>query len=376
MKRAHLSGGERSGVAEALRPNERKGNFMTSPEQADERKAFEAWIQAPVSADEDPGAWLAGYATEAAWQAWKERARLAAVALHPAPPLGPWEMSVAQSELANAHAALDSLDVPRDDGDGAEPVVYTIVGRIRRFAAMTQPRHPAPSEPPPQIGDSLRKIAVAVGLEPVALNMEAVAARVLKLSDDAKGTDVTNLDAMVARFLQWRLPENFAPDCGISFARTHKGLDGNPVPYEPVGTNLLTYEQAKEMLLHVLAATPQVHPAQTAPAADYRAMWLDAIKLNQQLCAALADQGRSGSLPSGGAPAAREADERSLTAVDAARYRWLRGHTKVRIVSDDEDGGDAIWASSFDSPDDVDAAIDAAMSGVPQDSEPTRRSDE
>jgi hypothetical protein len=59
-----------------------------------------------------------------------------------------------------------------------------------------------------------------------------------------------NIDKMVDRFLNWRLPNDFAPDCGISF---------NPAPdamgYEPtwpVGTNLLTAVQAKQMLSEVV----------------------------------------------------------------------------------------------------------------------------
>lgn len=52
------------------------------------------------------------------------------------------------------------------------------------------------------------------------------------------------LDAMVNRFLAWTLPDEFWPDCGISY---------NPIPgSKPTGTNLLTAEQAKAMLLHVL----------------------------------------------------------------------------------------------------------------------------
>jgi hypothetical protein len=56
------------------------------------------------------------------------------------------------------------------------------------------------------------------------------------------------LDAMVDRFLTWRLPDDFYPDCGISFTKLN-----HPNSW-PVGTNLLTAEQAKAMLLHVLGA--------------------------------------------------------------------------------------------------------------------------
>jgi hypothetical protein len=56
------------------------------------------------------------------------------------------------------------------------------------------------------------------------------------------------LDATVDRFLQWRLPDTFAPDCGISFTPLN-----HPNSW-PTGTNLLTAAQAKDMLRHVLAA--------------------------------------------------------------------------------------------------------------------------
>lgn len=55
-------------------------------------------------------------------------------------------------------------------------------------------------------------------------------------------------DEMVTRFLGWSLPKDFAPDGGISF----KPL--NHPNCWPVGTNLFTADQARQMLNHVLAA--------------------------------------------------------------------------------------------------------------------------
>lgn len=57
-------------------------------------------------------------------------------------------------------------------------------------------------------------------------------------------------DAMVDRFLSWRLPQDFSPDCGITF---------KPHPHPnawPIGTNLLNADQARKMLEHVLAIAP------------------------------------------------------------------------------------------------------------------------
>lgn len=67
-------------------------------------------------------------------------------------------------------------------------------------------------------------------------------------------------DEMVNRFLGWKLPEDFAPDCGITF----KPMRNEHMPWggdknEPVGTNLLTAVQARAMLEHVLAE-PTVQP--------------------------------------------------------------------------------------------------------------------
>lgn len=69
--------------------------------------------------------------------------------------------------------------------------------------------------------------------------------------------------AMVSRFLNWKLPEHFNPDGGVVFARTYNGWDsdtGTVVsktrqhgdPFWPVGTNLFTADQAREMVEHML----------------------------------------------------------------------------------------------------------------------------
>jgi hypothetical protein len=58
-------------------------------------------------------------------------------------------------------------------------------------------------------------------------------------------------DAMVSRFLGWKLPSDFAPDCGISFDG-RKDDEWNKNLTWPIGTNLFTANQAKAMLEHVL----------------------------------------------------------------------------------------------------------------------------
>lgn len=60
--------------------------------------------------------------------------------------------------------------------------------------------------------------------------------------------------AMVQRFLGWRLPDDFAPDAGVSFRPP-----SNPHSW-PIGTNLLTADQAQRMLEHVAQAVPVLPP--------------------------------------------------------------------------------------------------------------------
>ncbi len=59
---------------------------------------------------------------------------------------------------------------------------------------------------------------------------------------------------MVSRFLQWKLPENFNPDGGISFERDYNQNTPWPAKHEPVGTNLFDAQQAEAMVRHILAA--------------------------------------------------------------------------------------------------------------------------
>lgn len=66
------------------------------------------------------------------------------------------------------------------------------------------------------------------------------------VAEPANGREV--VAEMVRRFLSWRVPPDFAPDGGISFT---------PHPYPecwPIGTNLLTEQQAKAMFLQCLPA--------------------------------------------------------------------------------------------------------------------------
>lgn len=56
-------------------------------------------------------------------------------------------------------------------------------------------------------------------------------------------------DDMVLRFLNWKVPQHFYPDCYISFDREKASQSPNSWP---TGTNLLGADQARKMLEHVL----------------------------------------------------------------------------------------------------------------------------
>lgn len=55
---------------------------------------------------------------------------------------------------------------------------------------------------------------------------------------------------MTNRFLCWKLPQDFHPDAGISFVPTHFQKGENADLHWPVGTNLLTANQAQAMFEH------------------------------------------------------------------------------------------------------------------------------
>lgn len=59
------------------------------------------------------------------------------------------------------------------------------------------------------------------------------------------------IDAMVDKFLSWKLPADFAPDAGITFTPGHVTSSS---PFWPTGTNLLTAVQAQSMVEHMLSA--------------------------------------------------------------------------------------------------------------------------
>lgn len=61
---------------------------------------------------------------------------------------------------------------------------------------------------------------------------------------------------MVDRFLGWKLPADFHPDCGISFKKTFNDHMTPPMKNEPIGTNLFDAMQATAMVRYMLEGLP------------------------------------------------------------------------------------------------------------------------
>lgn len=62
---------------------------------------------------------------------------------------------------------------------------------------------------------------------------------------------------MTDRFLSWKLPEDFNPDCGISFNRTANLGTEHQYHLEPIGTNLFTVTQAEAMVRYMIEFMPK-----------------------------------------------------------------------------------------------------------------------
>lgn len=60
---------------------------------------------------------------------------------------------------------------------------------------------------------------------------------------------------MTDRFLQWKLPDDFNPDGGITFKKIANEGTNYPHTYNPVGTNLFSSTQAEAMIEYLLGTT-------------------------------------------------------------------------------------------------------------------------
>ena len=81
--------------------------------------------------------------------------------------------------------------------------------------------------------------------------------------------DDNQIKHMVNRFLSWKLPGDFAPDCGISFdANAAVKLNTRNSRYEPSGTNLFDGRQADEMVRYMVEGMPAGLPQASGTESD------------------------------------------------------------------------------------------------------------
>lgn len=113
-------------------------------------------------------------------------------------------------------------------------------------------------------GDLADRCRVALACVPESQFKQQLARLFADLQKATPAKVVT--DEMVTRFLGWGLPKDFYPDCGISFDG-RKDDEWNKTKTWPIGTNLLTADQARQMLEHVLATPPASEPAPKADVA-------------------------------------------------------------------------------------------------------------
>ena len=77
-----------------------------------------------------------------------------------------------------------------------------------------------------------------------------------RISEGLRKMDDEQIKHMVGQFLRWKLPEDFHPDCGISFKRECNENTQWPSIHEPVGTNLFDHNQATAMVRYMLEGLP------------------------------------------------------------------------------------------------------------------------
>lgn len=90
---------------------------------------------------------------------------------------------------------------------------------------------------------------IAFADEPDASDIAAALTRPSPSGDAVREVLVKH---MSQRFLQWRLPENFNPDGGISFKPEFNEHTSHPMRHQPVGTNLFDATQTEAMVRYMI----------------------------------------------------------------------------------------------------------------------------
>lgn len=93
------------------------------------------------------------------------------------------------------------------------------------------------------------------GLEMEVARLTVEAGEAAQHSPAAEKAGGLNVKDMVNRFLGWKLPKSFNPDCGVSF-KPMEAAGGS----WPIGTNLFTADEAKVMFEHCVRSTASSEP--------------------------------------------------------------------------------------------------------------------
>ena len=146
---------------------------------------------------------------------------------------------------------LDVL-INGEEGAAKQASLCDIVAQVRREGLKV----PQPADADESMW--CRYIASMIGEylgEPLGSEKEKAIAGIIerRLWNLPRKEKAVELTHMVNRFLGWKLPMDFAPDCGISIDTEIAGRNG-----WPSGTNLFNAEQAKQMFEYVTQVTPTV----------------------------------------------------------------------------------------------------------------------
>lgn len=158
--------------------------------------------------------------------------------------------------------------------EGMDPMLwkeepFTNVGRVRKlFYAPQEPAVALPGD----TGPFTDWLAQEMPGGTVILDPRWWASRILRkiaslITSPIPGAP--DVDAMVNRFLAWRLPDDFAPDSGISFSNITDPVWTHDT--WPTGTNLLNAAQARAMFEHCMTGAPSESQDGTDPDAAAKA---------------------------------------------------------------------------------------------------------
>ena len=144
--------------------------------------------------------------------------------------------------------------VAREPGEAAEPrtAICQTSGALRWAQQLTGTALIPISKAPASGAAGTRQRGYACTASQEAANQSALIGSALCFSKEVIAMTETTAKALAVKLMAWKLPQDFSPDCFISFDRERATANGS----WPVGTNLLTVAQAEQMFAYVLEGSP------------------------------------------------------------------------------------------------------------------------